>query len=274
MIKKIQLILISICAFLCLTAFTVPNHSGNGIYDELSIVSQNVRTQIEQFNRQMTHTDKKPQIAIAVLKTLNGDTIENAALHIARQWQIGYNDTNNGALIVIAMNERKMRIETSDVMATYLPDYKTKQLLDAAKDDFRVQRYTTGIERIVAALMREIMTKMDITIPTELQNQLTKHSYYKRSNNENVFEIIGVLITMFIAVFAILPFIFKKNRRRRHYEESNDLTVPLLLNALLSARKSTIFDDDDDDFWHGGSSGSSNSWGGGGFSGGGSSSSW
>jgi uncharacterized protein len=51
------------------------------------------------------------QLFVVTLKSLQGTSIEDFGVQLARQWQIGQNDKNNGVLLIVAPSERKVRIE-------------------------------------------------------------------------------------------------------------------------------------------------------------------
>ena len=52
------------------------------------------------------------QIAVLTILSLNGDSLEDYSLRVARGWALGQKDLNNGVLFLVAKNDRKIRIET------------------------------------------------------------------------------------------------------------------------------------------------------------------
>ena len=51
------------------------------------------------------------QLVVVTLKSLQGTSIEDYGYQLGRHWQIGQKDKNTGALLIVAPNERKVRIE-------------------------------------------------------------------------------------------------------------------------------------------------------------------
>ena len=51
------------------------------------------------------------QLVVVTLKSLQGTSIEDYGYQLGRKWQIGQKDKNNGVLLIVAPNERKVRIE-------------------------------------------------------------------------------------------------------------------------------------------------------------------
>ena len=70
----------------------------------------------------------------------------------AGAWKIGYSGDNFGSLIVVSVQDRKSRIETSNHTAIRITDYQTKQILAANRTDFKTGNYSKGILVIAKGL--------------------------------------------------------------------------------------------------------------------------
>ena len=62
------------------------------------------------------------EIAILTVESLEGEILEDYSLRVARTWGIGKKDQNNGVLILVAMEERKIRIEVGFGLEQWLSD--------------------------------------------------------------------------------------------------------------------------------------------------------
>lgn len=86
------------------------------------------------------------QLAVVTVKTLDGQHIEDYALAILREWGIGSKEKNNGALIVVAVQDRRSRIEVGYGLEGLLTDGLTGRIQDQAMIPyFRKGNYTAGI---------------------------------------------------------------------------------------------------------------------------------
>lgn len=86
------------------------------------------------------------QLAVVTVKTLNGQPIEDYALSILREWGIGSKEKNNGALIVVAVQDRRSRIEVGYGLEGLLTDGLTGRIQDQAMIPyFRKGNYAAGI---------------------------------------------------------------------------------------------------------------------------------
>ena len=139
-------------AFLFLSAFTAPEKPDYGIYDPNHYLTEDVVTQIRDLNEANSKKAEKLQIGVYVVDSLDGESIETVANETARAWKIGYSGDNFGSLIVVAVQDRKSRIETSNNTAIRITDYQTKQILAASRTDFKVGDYSKGILAIAKGL--------------------------------------------------------------------------------------------------------------------------
>lgn len=86
------------------------------------------------------------QLAVVTVKTLDGQPIEDYALAILREWGIGSKEKNNGALIVVAVQDRRSRIEVGYGLEGLLSDGLTGRIQDQAMIPyFRKGNYAAGI---------------------------------------------------------------------------------------------------------------------------------
>ena len=139
-------------AFLFLSAFTAPEKPDYGIYDPNHYLTEEVVTQIRDLNEANSQKAEKLQIGVYIVDSLEGESIETVANETARAWKIGYSGDNFGSLIVIAVQDRKSRVETSNNTAIRITDYQTKQILATSRTDFKNGDYSKGILAIAKGL--------------------------------------------------------------------------------------------------------------------------
>ena len=139
-------------AFFFLSAFTAPEKPDYGIYDPNHYLTEETITQIRDLNEANSQKAEKLQIGVYIVDSLEGESIETVANETARAWKIGYSGDNFGSLIVVAVQDRKSRIETSSNTAIRITDYQTKQILAASRTDFKAGDYSKGILAIAKGL--------------------------------------------------------------------------------------------------------------------------
>src|SRR6186997_267277 len=73
---------------------------------------------------------KGSQIAILIVPTTDGEAIEQFSLRVAEAWKIGRKKIDDGALLVIAKNDRRLRIEVGYGLEGALTDVTSKRIID------------------------------------------------------------------------------------------------------------------------------------------------
>ena len=73
---------------------------------------------------------KGSQVAVLIVPTTDGEAIEQYALRVAEAWKIGRKKIDDGALLVIAKNDRRLRIEVGYGLEGALTDATTKRIID------------------------------------------------------------------------------------------------------------------------------------------------
>ena len=173
-------------AFFFLSAFTAPEKPDYGIYDPNHYLTEEVVTQIRDLNEANSQKAEKLQIGVYIVDSLEGESIETVANETARAWKIGYSGDNFGSLIVVAVQDRKSRIETSNNTAIRITDYQTKQILAASRTDFKTGDYSKGILAIAKGLDNQFYRGSG-TIPSNESSEIKRYSESisgKKSNRD------------------------------------------------------------------------------------------
>lgn len=178
------------------------------------------------------------QIAIVVMKTLDGYPIGDYAFQLGEKWGIGQGNTDNGALILVSMQERKMWIATGYGLEATLTDAMCKRIIEnEMKPRFRSNDFAGGLAAASNAII-----------------QVTRGEYQGNGGGGKKAAPIGSFLFILL-VFAIIWLI--KAKQVRDYSRVNHIGFWAAWMLLNSASRR-----------HGGSY-SSFSGGSGGFSGGG-----
>src|SRR5215470_12710708 len=91
-------------------------------------------------------TRKGSQIAVLIVPTTDGEAIEQFSLRVAEAWKIGRKKVDDGALLVVAKNDRHLRIEVGYGLEGALTDVTTKRIIDEViTPKFRSGDFAGGI---------------------------------------------------------------------------------------------------------------------------------
>jgi uncharacterized protein len=90
------------------------------------------------------------QIVVATVPSLGGDAIEPYANRLFRAWKLGQGGEDNGILLLVAVNDRKMRIEVGYGLEGTLTDLHSRLIIeDTMVPAFRAGNYAAGIDGAV-----------------------------------------------------------------------------------------------------------------------------
>ena len=140
------------------SAESIPDKApASGVYDPHGYLSQDVVKKVEGLNEKYRKMEKKPQIAVAIIDSLDGN-LEEVANKTIRNWKVGYKETNMGLLVLVAVKDKKIRTETSNELATVLTDSDTSKLNDLIKPYFRKSDYSGGMDAYLDGLDAKFAT--------------------------------------------------------------------------------------------------------------------
>lgn len=150
---------------------------------------QNLETKLINFEKQTSN-----EIAVVTVKNLKGDVIENIAVELFEQWGIGKKGKDNGVLILVALDNRKMRIEVGYGLEGALTDAQSYWIIDKImKPSFQQENYYQGID---SAVDKIISATQGETIPSQNGKETTIWNF--------LWPILGIGIFLFIWLASIL----------------------------------------------------------------------
>ncbi|PPD25545.1 MAG: hypothetical protein CTY20_15675 [Hyphomicrobium sp.] len=225
-----------------------------------NVDKQAIETEIKALEE--TSTD---QIAVITVPSLQGYPIEDYAYQLGRKWGIGQKGKNNGILLVVAPNERKVRIEVGRGLEPLMTDVMSSIIVNnAIMPAFRRGDFSGGIRAGVRDIKDVLLGDAD---------EVKARARGKRSAPETDL----AKIIFFVIWFAIIAFVVyahirqsrlgpqtldqQRRRRRGRFREDGVVILPGGWGGGNGQ-------------WHGGSGGGGWSGGGGDFGGGGASGSW
>jgi uncharacterized protein len=93
------------------------------------------------------------EISLLTVEDMNGETIERFALEVARTWGLGQEGKHNGALLVVAKSEHKLRIEVGRGLEGMMPDAICGRIIqDVITPAFKRDDFSGGIQLGIVAM--------------------------------------------------------------------------------------------------------------------------
>lgn len=219
-----------------LFGFQIPEMPKTYVSDHAGVLDSASKQKLEQllssFEKQTSN-----QVIVATFPSLEGENIEELSMRIAEKWKVGQKDKDNGVILLVFKNDRKLRIEVGYGLEAVLTDSLSKRIIqNEIVPRFKQGDFSGGILAGVSAILKASQG--------EYQG--------KETSNEGIDLGKGGALLLFLLIF-FLPYFLRRSR-------SNSIDFG---SGAWSSGSS----------WGSGRSGGF-SGGGGGFGGGGSSGSW
>lgn len=128
----------------CLHAKSVPTLQSR-VNDYANVISQSDKSQLESLLYSLENSTGI-QIAVLTIDSLEGENLEDYSMKVAETWKIGQKGDDNGAILLVAMEERKVRLEIGYGLEDKLTDTKCGLIIrNIIIPEFRNGNYSEGI---------------------------------------------------------------------------------------------------------------------------------
>ena len=134
-------------------ALTFPALSGR-VVDDAQMLDPATRQQLTQ-TLEAHEKATGEQVVVVTVPGLQGTAIEDFGYQLGRAWGIGQKDKNNGALLIVARDDRKLRIEVGYGLEDRLTDAQSSVILNQViTPAFKNGQFSQGISDGVAAILQ------------------------------------------------------------------------------------------------------------------------
>jgi len=144
------------------------------VVDEARVLDPTGFTQLKRLLQE--YEDRTgTQVVVAALKNLRGNEVADYSVGLARHWGIGQKGQNNGVLMLIAVEDRKMRIEVGYGLEGRLTDARSKYIIEnILKPHFRAGKYQEGLLRGTLAVIQILDDKNTAEVDEAVSRAKTK----------------------------------------------------------------------------------------------------
>lgn len=226
-------------------AQTFPKLTGR-VVDAANLLSPEQEGHITAMS-QATEQATGRQLVVATVPDLQGYPIEDYGYRLGRAWKIGQSEADNGIILIVAPNERRMRIEVGYGLEPVMTDALSGMIIrDTITPRFKGGDLGGGIVAGASAINEQL--KLPLEAAEARAKKLLDEGQRKQQRSGGGTSIFTIIFWLAILLFVILPMVFGSAKGRRYRRGGGPVVIwgP---------------------GWGGGSSGGS--WGGGGWGGGG-----
>lgn len=182
------------------------------VADYANVLEQDTKNFILDVNLKYQNQVEKPQIVVLTVSNMEGLDAATYAAQIFEEWKIGNKTYDNGVLILLAIEERKIEVEVGYGLEGILNDGKVGQILDNNLENLSIEQYDSGIKGIFYAIAEQV------NIEYEYDGLLGKYSemaYNIQSSPKKTGEgYVG------LTMFAIFGIYFMSRVRRRGFSSA------------------------------------------------------
>ena len=215
--KKLIILLLFIFSFLNadITEY-FPKLEGR-VIDQANMLSPDVKKDIDAILKKEENRTSN-QIVVVILNSLNGYTIEDYSYQLGRFWKIGQKDKNNGVLLVVSMEEKKIRIEVGYGLEGALTDKIAHEIINyTIKPNFKANQYELGILKAVNEIIATI-----------------KGEYVGKEKNNNFNDAINAFIPLGFFVLICLSMIINSASKKLRNEFLYKTTKASLISSFFA----------------------------------------
>ena len=160
----------------------------NRVTDTVGILNQQQKRELEGL-LQGFEQQKGSQLVVVIVPTVKPESIEQYAIRLAERWKIGREKIDDGAILLVALQDRKLRIEVGYGLEGVLTDITSKRIIeDTITPAFKQGAYYQGIKAGVETMM-QVVSGESLPEPTK-----TRTASFSKSSR-------GVLLLFLVLLF-------------------------------------------------------------------------
>lgn len=134
----------------------IPDLANHRVHDDAGILSAQTVAYLEQSLRAFEDSTSN-QIAILTVPDLEGESIDQFGIRVAEAWKLGTADRDNGVILLVAVHDRKMRIEVGQGLEGPLPDAICNRIIrNEMAPAFRRKQYDDGVIAAIEGIRQAI----------------------------------------------------------------------------------------------------------------------
>jgi uncharacterized protein len=185
------------------------------VSDFARVLSPQAIERLDRICTQLDHSQANAQVAIVTVRTLEDQDAADFASQLEDKWKIGKKGSDRGVLILLAVNDRKRRIDVGYGLEGILPDAKVGDIGREMVPYLRANDYDNAVLLAVTQIAQVIAADAKITLDEPGQAQDLPPPHYGQRPVRHGFPLGGliflIIILLFFGGFRFLAFLFGWN---------------------------------------------------------------
>ena len=210
MLKRLFLPL-AVFAAAPLSAQSFPELSGR-VVDAADLLSPQQEAELTQRLEALEQASSR-QLVVATIRDLEGYPVEDYGYRLGRHWGIGQSEANNGTILLVAPNDRKVRIEVGYGLEPIVTDAISHQIIqETILPRFREDDMAGGIMAGADALIEQLGAPPEVAE----QRAIAAAERQRAAASDEGGSFFGVIFWLIVLAFILIP-MMRGGRRGRRY---------------------------------------------------------
>jgi uncharacterized protein len=185
------------------------------VSDFARVLSPQAIAQMDRICTQLDHSQANTQVAIVTVRTLEGEDAADFASRLEDKWKMGKQGSDRGVLILLAVNDRKRRIDVGYGLEGILPDARVGDIGREMVPYLRANDFDNAVLVALTQMAQVIAADAKITLEEPGQAQDLPPPHYGQRPVRRGLPLGGVIfliiILLFFGGFRFLAFLFGWN---------------------------------------------------------------
>lgn len=174
------------------------------IIDQANVLSAAQNAELTQ-KIQKIYQQGKAQIGIVIVPSTGQEDIFQYGMRVAEEWKLGSAERDNGLLIVVALNDRRIQILTGYGLEGVLPDIINHQIIEnQIKPQFKQQQYAQGLNDALTEIDRVLSQDPEVAQQAAEELKQRQAEAHRQQNAQQ--STLG--LALFILIFSVLASAF------------------------------------------------------------------
>ncbi len=165
------------------------------IIDHANILKEDQRLSLEQVLLTIKKS-QKADIRVLIVKDLKGNAIEDYSIRVVENWKPGKKQIDNGILFLMAINDRKMRIEVGRGLEGDISDIKAGRIIDYTSEFFKQQQFYQGIYAAILNMAK--LSGFNLKSLGTSTKPIGRYSYKRKRDKTNFYFFLFLFLSMMI----------------------------------------------------------------------------
>ena len=164
------------------------------VEDLTKVLSESDKLEVEAVIRKL-HDDKLAQLSVLIIPSLEEEVLEGYSIKVAETWKLGTEKRDDGVLLLLSMNDRKMRLEVGNGIEGSLADYESARIIDDLKSYLRSGDIKGGLLMVTQRVREE----MEYDLPERVAAREQEAADARRKSEE-----VNQAMAMLFSVLAVI----------------------------------------------------------------------